>query len=419
MWYDCLKEQQNRAETGELMATSRAAALLRKPGQPQRATFLELFFDLVFVFALSRVSQRLVEDLTSQRRIVLTEAGQTLLLLLAVYVVWFATASITDLYDPQRPEIQLLIVATMFGSLVMAVALPAAFSDRGLVFAGAYVAIHLGRGLFFVPLLRRHPAQRRAVRVLFWFAVSAVLWIAGALFPESVARGVLWTLAIGVDYTGVALRWPTPGLGRAPRSELPVVAEHLAERYRQFFTIALGELILVTGVAYSGGGFGAGPTAAFVVAFATTVLLWRIYIYRAGQLLPAAIAGASEPGRLVGLSTPAHLLMVAGIAVIAAGIELVITHPLGHTDPAWIAVILGGPALFLAGRALFEYAVFARVSWDRPIGVLVLAVVSPAMILVPPLVVAIAAALVLAGVAVSDAARARGGPPEPPTPPSS
>ena len=400
------------------MATNRAAALLRKPGQPQRATFLELFFDLVFVFALSRVSQRLVEDLASQRRIVLTEAGQTLLLLLAVYVVWFATALISDLYDPQRPEIQLLIVATMFGSLVMAVALPAAFGDRGLVFAGAYVAIHLGRGLFFVPALRGHPAQRRAVRVLFWFAVSSVLWIAGALFPESVARGVLWTLAIGVDYTGVALRWPTPGLGRAP-AELPVTAEHLAERYRQFFTITLGELILVTGVAYSGGGFGAGPTAAFVVAFATTVLLWRIYIYRAGQLLPAAIAAAREPARAAGSSSFAHLIMVAGIAVTAAGIELVIKHPLGHTDLAWIAVILGGPALFLAGRALFEYAVFARVSWDRPIGVLVLAVVSPAMILVPPLVVAIAAALVLVGVAVSDAARARGGPPEPPAPPRS
>ncbi|MET8312064.1 low temperature requirement protein A, partial [Micromonospora sp. NPDC005173] len=92
-------------------------------------------------------------------------------------------------------------------------------------------------------------------------------------------------------------------------------------------------------------------------------------------------------------------------------------HPFGHTPPAWVAVILGGPALFLAGRAIFEYAVFGRVSRDRVAGVLVLAAVSPATIFLPPVLVAAAAALVLAGIAVSDAARARRRPPEPPSPP--
>jgi low temperature requirement protein LtrA len=399
------------------MAAKWGAALLRKPGQPQRATFLELFFDLVFIFALTRISQRLVEDITSQRQMVLTEAGQTLLLLLAMFMVWYATALITDLYDPQRPEIQLLVVATMFGSLVMAVALPKAFGPRGLVFVGAYVAIHLGRGLFLVPALRGHPAQRRAARVLFWFAVSAVPWIAGALFPESVARGILWTLAIAIDYTGVALRWPAPKLGRSPRSELPIVAEHLSERFRQFFIIALGELILVTGITYGAGGRGTGSTVAFVVSFATTALLWRIYIYRAGELLPGAIAAAREPARLIQLSSPAHLLMVAGIIVNAAGIELVIKHPFGHTDPAWKACILGGPALFLAGRAIFEYAVFGRVSPSRLIGVLVLVAISPAARFLAPLAVATAPTLVLAGLAVADAARARRHPAERPAPP--
>ncbi|MEU4476670.1 hypothetical protein AB0F68_01140 [Micromonospora sp. NPDC023966] len=80
-------------------------------------------------------------------------------------------------------------------------------------------------------------------------------------------------------------------------------------------------------------------------------------------------------------------------------------------------MILGGPALFLAGRGIFEYAVFARVSRNRLIGVLVLAAISPAMIRAPRLVIAIAAALVLAAIALSDTARARGRPPEPPSPP--
>ncbi|MET8833751.1 low temperature requirement protein A [Micromonospora sp. NPDC004540] len=114
----------------------------------------------------------------------------------------------------------------------------------------------------------------------------------------------------------------------------------------------------------------------------------------------------------------AHLIMVAGIVVIAVGDELVIEHPLGHTPPAWITVILGGPALFIAGRGMFEYRVFARVSRSRLIGVLLLAATSPAAFFLPPLLVAIAPALVLAGIAVSDAARARGRPPEPPSPPS-
>jgi low temperature requirement protein LtrA len=399
------------------MTRSRGADLLRKPGQPPRATFLELFFDLVFLFALTRISARLVQGFTAEREAPLAEAGQARLLLLAVWSVWLATALITDLYDPQRPEIQLLVVATMFGSLVMAVALPGAFGAQGLAFAGAYVAVHIGRGLFFVTALRRHEAQRRAARVLFWFGVSAVPWIAGALVSQPAIRGALWALAVTVDYTASLIGLPAPGLGRASPADLPIVAEHLAERYRQFIIVALAEPILIIGMQYGEGSFPAGRTVAFVLAFAATVLLWRIYIYRAGQLLGAAIDAARQPARLALWSSGAHLLMVAGIIIIAVGAELVIDHPLGASEPAWSAVILGGPVLFTAGRAMFEYGVFGRVSRSRLIGVLLLAVLAPATVLGPPLAAAVVATLVLAGIAVSDAARTRGRPPEQPSPP--
>ncbi|MBQ0893997.1 low temperature requirement protein A [Micromonospora sp. U56] len=389
---------------------------MRKPGQPQRPTFLDLFFDLVFVFALTRVSQRLLTDITSQRRVVLTEVGQTLVVLLALLIVWFVTAWVTDLYDPTRPEIQLVVVGTMFGALVMAVAVPEAFGARALGFAGVYVAIHIGRQLVLVPALRGHKAQRRSAGVLLWFAVSAVPWIVGTTFPESPTRGVLWTLAIAIDLAGAMLLWPTPWVRRTA-SQWPVVAEYLSERYRQFLVIALGELILVTGITYSTKYLPGGHAAAFGVAFATTALLWRIYMYRAGDLLPDAIAVAPDPRQLVRRAILAHLLMVIGIVAVAVGYELVIEHPFGRTDSAWIGVILGGPVLFLAGRALFEYAVFARVSRSRLIGALVLAGISPAMILLPPLAVAITAAVVLAGIATSDGLRAKGRPPEPPSPP--
>jgi low temperature requirement protein LtrA len=217
-----------------------------------------------------------------------------------------------------------------------------------MIFAGAYVAIQIGRGLFLVLAMRARELQRRSARALFWAGLSAVPWIAGAL-THGTARGALWTLAVALDYAAFALGFPTPRLGRESTSELPVVAEHLAERYRQFFIIALGELILVTGLALSGTGFAAARTAAFVVSIATTVLLWRIYIYRAGELLSAAIAAAPNPARIARSASTAHLVMVAGVVVTAVGDELVIANPLGHTPPAWIAVILGGPALFLPG----------------------------------------------------------------------
>jgi low temperature requirement protein LtrA len=369
-----------------------------------------LFFDLVFVLALTQLSRGLIQHLNW------SGAFQTLVLLLALWGIWIHTAGLTDIFDPQRPPIQLLVTATMLGGLVLAAVAPEAFGKRGPVFAGAYLAINLGRSMFVVLVLPRHEVRRLYTRQLIWFGVSAVPWIAGAVMQHS-ARAVLWTLAVVMDSAATAVRFPTPWLGRASAPEFAISGEHLAERYRQFFIIALGELILVAGLAFNGSGLGAGHTAALVVSFATTVLLWRIYIYRAGELLGTAIAAARDPVRVGLAQAYSHLLMVAGVVATAVGQELVITHPLGHTRPAWTAVILGGPALFLAGRALFEYAVFARVSRDRPIGLLVLAFAGPVTLFLPPLLAAIAATAVLSGIAIADASRARRHPPEPPSPP--
>ena len=392
------------------MTTSRAAELIRDPEDPQRATFLELFFDLVFVLALTQLSHALIQHLTW------TGAFQTLVLSLALWSVWSQTAGTTDRLDPQRSPVQLIVVATMLGSLVLAAATPEAFGTQGPLFAGAYVAINVGRSAFLMLVLRGHEVRRIWARQLVWFGVSAGPWIAGALVHDS-ARAALWTLAVAVDYAAAALLWPTPGLGRAKAEEFGIASEHLAERYRQFFIIALGELILLTGLAYSGSGFHRDRNAALLVSFATTVLLWRIYIYRAGELFASAIATAREPVRVGLVAVYSHLVMVAGIVLIAVGDEIVITHPAGHTRPAWSVVVFGGPALFLVGRAIFEYAVFARVSRNRWIGLLVLAVLTPVMLHSPPIIVALAVTAVLTGIAASDTARSRRRPPETPSPP--
>ncbi|MEV0724256.1 low temperature requirement protein A [Micromonospora purpureochromogenes] len=388
------------------------AVLLRRPEQP-RAAFLELFADLVFVLAFVQLSLHLVEHLSW------TGAFQTLVLLFAMMHAWVSTARFTDLFDPLHPLVQLFTMPIIFGTLVMAAATPEAFGRRGLVFIGAYLTVRLGGLAVAIFFLRGHEAQPSAVRILFWVGMATPAWIAGAFLPGWV-RAALWMTAALVEYVGLAIGFPAPKMGRGAtrRFEIVASAEHVAERFQQFFIVALGEPILVAGLAFANAGFGAASSAATLVAFATTALLWRIYIHRAGALLADAITATTNLRRTAVATVYAHVVMAAGIVTIAVGDELVITHPLGHTDPAWIAVILGGPALFLAGRAIFEYAVFGRVSRPRVIGALALIALTPAMTLVPLLAVATTAALILAGVAVADAIRARRRPSEQPSPPS-
>ncbi|WP_446215479.1 low temperature requirement protein A [Micromonospora sp. IBHARD004] len=384
---------------------------VRDPESPRRVTLLELFFDLVYVVALALVSRGMVVDLNWER------ALQALLILMALWWTWAITTLVTDVYDPERTEIKLLVTAVMFGALLMTTAIPEAFGSRGLVFAATYVAIHLGRGLFLMPTVRHHrQTQRRAARIFIWFAISAVPWIAGGLVHDR-AREALWALALAIDYLGFRLAYPVPGLGAVPDAQRNVTAEHLSERYQQFFIIALGDAILTIGTVFSLYHSEAENIGAFAVAFVTTLLLWRIYVHKSGALLPHAISASKQPSRFLNTAPYTHLLMVTGVVTTAAGFDLVLHEPTGRTPPAWMAVILGGPALFLVGRAFFEYEVFSRVSLSRPGGLLALLTIAPGVLFTPPLVAATGAMLVLAGVAVADYLRSRGHPPEEPKPP--
>ncbi|MFE9654938.1 low temperature requirement protein A [Micromonospora sp. NPDC006431] len=398
----------------------RRTDLFRKGGSPQRVWFLELFFDLAFVFVIERIAMRISEQLgrpgVAERWIGLPELGATLLLLMPLTWMWTFAAWTTARFDPRRPPVQAVVIATMFGVLIMSAALPTAFRGGGLTFAGTYVAIQIGRLLILMIIFRGYELQRAFARELVWFTLTGILWIAGA-FAHDGTRVTIWICAAAGDYLAARLGWPAPKLGR---QRIPVWAEapeHLADRYRQFLLIALGQSVLALSLAYTRGLNDLESTSAFVIGFATTVLLWRIYFYRAGQILGEAITASKNPNHLGRVAAFAHWIMILGIVLTAVGYELVIPHPLGHTMPAWAAVILGGPALYVAGRAHFEYVVFARVSRPRIIGVLILIAAAPLMVFLPPLFVLLTAALVLAGIAATDAARARGRPLEAPSPP--
>ncbi|MEV6371409.1 low temperature requirement protein A [Micromonospora musae] len=386
------------------MAAGRGAALLRGEASSGRATFLELFFDLAFVFALTRVSQRFADVNDETGWALVGGLGRSLLLFLALWLIWSHTTWITSRYEPERPIIQAVVVGTMFAALVMAVTLPRAMEERAVPFTVAYLMVMVVRPLVIAAALRGHPRRLVPFRLAAWAALSAPLWLVGALGPDGL-RLPLWAAALAVDYLAWALGWPVPRLGAAAVRRWRIAGEHLAERHQQMFLIALGESILSIGVVFGGADYSSERVAAFVIAFVTSALLWRIYF--AGLLLNEAFGRARLPGKLGTASERTHTLIVLSVLVTAVGYELVIAEPFGPSRPTWLLFVVGGPALFLIGRVRLGYEIFGRVSRSRMIGLVALLLVTTALLRWSPMVALSVVAGVLALVALLDGSRSR------------
>ncbi|MFI6263220.1 low temperature requirement protein A [Micromonospora sp. NPDC051006] len=402
---------------GRASEPAQTGGIIRGEEDAQQASFLELFFDLVLVFALVGVVSRMVPDLLSENVGVRWRSLlYTLVLALPLLWLWTTTAYVTSRFDYRNRWIQLLVLVSAFGLLVMATSLYE-FEQRGAAFAVVYVVLHIGRPLVLRPLLREHEDVRGLyTRLAIWASISGVIWLAGAAMGGN-HRLALWLIAITVDMVVARLRWPVPGMGRPPTSAWAMASSrYLPERYQQLLLIALGETVLSIGFTYANHPATLAAKAALVVTFVTSVLMWRIYFYRAGQVLAEAVEMSSNRAVAGGIVGVAHLLMVLGITLAAAGSEIVLAHPSGPSKPAWLMVILGGPALFLFGRSRLERVVFNRLAVRRLVGIGVLVLLAPPLFFGPPLLAAIVAAVVLLGVAVADARRAAGRPLEAPSP---
>jgi low temperature requirement protein LtrA len=376
--------------------------LRTRNGGEQRVTPLELFFDLVYVFAVTQLSHLLLEHLSLRGLL------ETLMLFLAVWGVWVYTAWFTNWFDPDRLPVRLVLVAVMLASLLMSVAIPEAFGKRGLMFALAYVAIQVGRTAFTFIALRKslgtsHPLSRTFQRILTWFVGSGVVWIIGGLL-EGEARYAVWLLALAVDYSGPVVGYYIPALGRSRTGEWTIEGGHFAERCQLFVIIALGESILVTGTTFAQIEASAGAVLAFVVAFLGSVALWWIYFSRSAEAAREVIASSEDPGRL-GRSayTYFHMPMIAGIIAIAAADELTVAHPGEPGTLASITLTLGGTALFVAGQAFFKWAVFGVLPFSRAVAVAALMALIPVGFAMPTLALSGAAGLIVVGLAVWDA----------------
>jgi low temperature requirement protein LtrA len=373
-------------------------SLLRaRGGGAERVTPLELFFDLVYVFAVTQLSHRLLEDLGVRG------ALETLLLLVVVWSAWVGTAWITNWFDPDRLPVCLMLVAVMLASLFMSVAIPDAFGQRGLMFALAYVAIQVGRTAFvLIALGGTHQLRRNFQRVLSWYVASGALWIMGGLL-EGEARYVLWGLALSVDFCGPVAGFWTPSLGRTRTGKWTIEGGHFAERCRLFVIIALGESLLVTGTTFGKIEASTITVSAFVVAFLGSVALWLIYFSRGTEAASGIISSSEDPGRLARSAyTYFHIPVIAGIIAFAAADELTVAHPGDPGPPASVALILGGTALFLAGHAFFKWAVFGVLSFSHMVAIAVLAVLVPLGFAILTLALSGAACLIVVGLAVWD-----------------
>jgi len=317
-----------------------------------KVTNIELFFDLVFVYAVTQLSHTLLHALN------LLGALQVLLLFLAVWWVWVFTSWVTNWLDPERPVVRLALLTLMLAGLLLSIALPQAFGARGLLFAGAYVFMQVGRTLFTLWALGdAAPANTRNFqRITVWLVLSGVLWLTGGWLAD--LRWPLWVAALTLEYAGPALAFPVPGMGRSSTTDWDIDGGHLAERCSQFVIIALGESVLVTGSSFADTPWQPQTLLAFVSAFIASVAMWWIYFDLGAERGSRAIRQSADPGRTARVAyTYLHLLIVAGIIVCAVADELTLHDPQQRSDMINGAVLLGGPMLYLLGNALFKKTV--------------------------------------------------------------
>lgn len=368
-----------------------AASLLRKrDGQHARVGFVELFFDLVFVFAVTQISHALLENLSW------TGALRAAILLGAVWWSWIDTSWITNWLDPERAAVRGLLFVLMGAGLLMSTSLPDAFQSKGLVFACAFAAIQVGRGLFTLWAVRAEPIMRSNFqRICVWAVAGAAVWIAGG-FVTGDMRLILWSVAVVMECAAPALYFWVPGLGRSHTTDWDVKGEHLAERVGLFMIICLGESILITGATFAGLGWTPSVLAAFASAFVATLAMWWIWFSRAHDAASRVIEDSDDAGRVARRAyTYAPILVVAGIIVTAVGDELLLMHPGGHTSLATAFVLVGGPLLFLIGAQAFKLAAFGLWSPSRLTGIAALAALGTAALLLTPLQLAAASTAVL------------------------
>src|SRR5262245_9658901 len=300
-----------------------------------RVTPLELFFDLVFVFAITQVTAMLSADPTW------TGLLQGLVVLAALWWAWAAYAWLTNTLNPEEGVVRIAMFAVMAAMLVVALAVPEAFDDDGVIFGVAYLIVRSMHLALYALAARGDPDLLGAVlRMVPSSTISGVLILAAG-FVEGDQRTALWIVALAIDYLGVIV-------GRGQGWHLS--PGHFAERHGLIIIIALGESVVALGVGAAGTPLSAGAITTAVIGMTIATALWWTYFDWVAivveQQLRRAI-GAAQATLARDAYSYLHFVMVAGIVLFAMSLKKTLAAYDKHLDPVPLAALCGGLALYL------------------------------------------------------------------------
>ena len=366
-------------------ARRRLSAVLR---DEERVTPLELFFDLVFVLALTQCTALMAE--------VPTWAGvaKGLLVLGVLWWSWGGYAWLTSVVNPEEGVVRLAMFAAMAALLVAALCVPEAFDESAVLFTGAYAVVRIAHLVLFAAASRDDPALRRSVTALAGSSAIGVGVLTAASATDGAWQGGLWALALSLDMAGPYF-FGVEGWKLVPR--------HFAERHGLIVIIALGESIVAIGVG-TRAGVDAGVVAAAALGIAVAAALWWLYFDVVALVAESRLARAAPGRERNSMARDSysylHFPMVAGIVLIALGLKKTlgaVEEPLGAV-PA--AALLGGAALYLLAHVGFRLRNVHTLSKQRLACALLLVALVPAGVELPALAtLAIAAALLAALIA--------------------
>jgi low temperature requirement protein LtrA len=315
---------------------------------------LELFFDLVFVFALTQVTGFLADETT------FAQLGRGLLILAMLWWAWSGYTWLTSTVDPELVLPRLVMFAAMGAMLIVALATPGAFSDDGVLWGVGYLAVRLLHAALFALAARGDPALARAVLSL---VVSLIpgggLIILASVAFEGTARDALWVLAVVLDY-GIVLSRGVEGWH--------VHARHFAERFGLVILIALGESIVAIGVGADGLELDAGVIAAALLAVGIACALWWAYFDVVAVVAEHRFTAAEGTDQLrIARDSYAllHLPMIFGIVLFALGVKKVLEHTGDPLKDMPAVALCGGLALYLLAHVAFRLRNVRSVGWRR------------------------------------------------------
>jgi low temperature requirement protein LtrA len=338
-----------------------------------RVTPLELFFDLVFVLAITQCTALMASNPTWVGLV------KGLLVLGVLWWSWVGYAWLTSVVDPEEGAVQLVMFAAMAALLVAALSVPRAFENLGLLFACAYAVVRGAHIALFTIASRDDPALRRSVTGL---AVSTAIGVGLLLLASATngaLQGALWALALLLDMGGPYL-FGSEGWKLVPG--------HFAERHGLIVIIALGESIVAIGVG-SNAGVDAGVVAAAILGMAVAGALWWLYFDVVALVAERRLSNATEGRERNEIARDSfsylHFPMVAGIVLLALGLK----KTLGHVeDPLKIVpatALLGGTAVYLLAHVAFRLRNVNRFSTQRALCAALLVALIPAALELPSL----------------------------------